>query len=90
MSPSTSSTELASVSGQSVSEDSRQTGQRGESASKWPGFKVDQPPIKTVGQPGGRTFPVGMGIGATQLLCRVMSLTRAAGNPPIRTVVEAT
>jgi len=42
----------------------------------------------TVGQPGGRIFPTGEGIGATQAECRVISLTLAAGSPPIMTVVE--
>jgi hypothetical protein len=46
-------------------------------------------PIMTVGQPGGRILPVGPGIGATQEECIVMSPTRAAGSPPIITVVEA-
>jgi hypothetical protein len=27
---------------------------------------LDQPPISTVGQPGGMTWPTGEGIGATQ------------------------
>ena len=42
----------------------------------------------TVGQPGGRTLPVGLGIGATQAVCVVRSFARAAGMLPIRTVVE--
>ena len=46
------------------------------------------PPIITVGQPGGRIFPTGDGMGATQVVCAVMSFTRAAGSPPIRTVAE--
>lgn len=46
------------------------------------------PPIMTVGQPGGRTLPVGIGRGATQLACIVMSETRAAGKLPISTVIE--
>jgi hypothetical protein len=33
-------------------------------------------------------FPTGPGIGATQLLCAVRSLTRAAGIPPTMTDVE--
>lgn len=44
----------------------------------------------TVGQPGGRIFPVGLGIGATHDACNVMSPTRAAGILPIRTDVDAT
>lgn len=40
----------------------------------------------TVGHPGGNTFPVGLGIGATQLVCADMSFTRAAGMFPISTV----
>ena len=47
-----------------------------------------QPPISTVGQQGGRILPVGLGIGATQLGCAVMSPSRAAGRPPMMTVVE--
>ena len=35
-------------------------------------------------------MPVGIGIGATQLACNVMSPIRAAGMLPIKTVVEAT
>src|SRR4051794_41372770 len=42
----------------------------------------------TVGQPGGRTLPVGIGMTATQVACAVMSPTRAAGRPPINTVIE--
>lgn len=57
------------------------------------GFEVpaphSQPPIITVGQPGGRIFPVGPGMGATQEECSVMSPTRAAGSPPMRTVPDA-
>jgi len=34
---------------------------------------------RTVGQPGGRIFPDGPGIGATQLACKVGSFIRAAG-----------
>lgn len=33
-------------------------------------------------------MPVGEGIGATQVACEVMSLTRAAGSPPIMTFDE--
>ena len=51
-------------------------------------FDELHPPIITVGQPGGKIFPTGLGMGATQLGCAVMSLTLAAGNPPIMTVVE--
>ncbi len=56
-------------------------------------FKVQQfyeryPPIITVGHPGGMIFPTGPGIGATQLLCAVRSLTLAAGIPPTMTDVE--
>jgi len=40
----------------------------------------------TVGHPGGRILPTGEGIGATQAECIVISLTRAAGSPPIITV----
>jgi hypothetical protein len=47
-----------------------------------------QPPIITVGQPGGKIFPVGEGMGATQLACKVKSPTRAAGILPIRTVAD--
>lgn len=47
-----------------------------------------QPPISTVGQQGGSMLPVGLGIGATQLGCVVMSPSRAAGRLPISTVVE--
>jgi hypothetical protein len=42
----------------------------------------------TVGQPGGRIFPTGLGMGATQLAWAVISLTLAAGNPPMRTDVD--
>ena len=46
------------------------------------------PPISTVGHPGGSTFPVGPGIGATQAGWLVMSPARAAGMFPISTVKE--
>jgi hypothetical protein len=49
---------------------------------------IAYPPINTLGHPGGRIFPVGIGIGATQLACMVMSPTRAAGSEPINTFVE--
>ena len=42
----------------------------------------------TVGQPGGKIFPTGLGIGATQVGWLVKSPTRAAGNPPIMTVAD--
>jgi hypothetical protein len=42
----------------------------------------------TVGQQGGITLPVGDGIGATQVVCAVRSLARAAGIPAIITVAE--
>jgi len=42
----------------------------------------------TVGQPGGKILPTGLGIGATQLAWVVRSLTRAAGKPPIKTVAD--
>jgi len=42
----------------------------------------------TVGHPGGRIFPVGLGMGATQAGWVVMSLTLAAGRPPIMTVAD--
>ena len=48
----------------------------------------NQPPISTVGQPGGIIVPVGEGIGATHEACAVMSPTRAAGILPTRTVAE--
>lgn len=41
-----------------------------------------------MGHPGGRIFPVGLGIGATQPECAVISFTLAAGRLPIRTVTE--
>ena len=44
----------------------------------------------TVVQQGDWTFPVGMGMGATQLECAVISLARAAGIPPIRTLEDPT
>ena len=46
------------------------------------------PPIITVGQPGGRIFPVGPGMGATHATWDVKSPTRAAGIFPISTVAE--
>ena len=46
------------------------------------------PPIITVGHPGGIIFPTGLGMGATQLVCAVMSFTLAAGIPPTMTVAE--
>jgi hypothetical protein len=49
---------------------------------------VSYPPIITVGHPGGNTLPTGDGIGATQLTWLVMSLMRAAGMLPIRTVID--
>ena len=33
-------------------------------------------------------MPVGLGIGATQVGCEVISPTRAAGRPPIMTVAD--
>ena len=45
--------------------------------------------MRTVGQQGGRTFPTGAGIGATQDACAVMSPARAAGMLPTRTVTDA-
>ena len=44
--------------------------------------------MSTVGQQGGRIFPVGLGIGATQLGWLVISLRRAAGMLPMSTVPE--
>ena len=41
-------------------------------------------PIKTLIAHGGMTFPVGLGIGATQLACAVISPARAAGILPIK------
>src|SRR6266568_7038084 len=42
----------------------------------------------TVGQPGGKILPVGLGMGATHAECIVISLTRAAGMLPIKTVAD--
>jgi hypothetical protein len=50
--------------------------------------QMDQPPIMTVGQQGGMILPVGLGIGATQLTCDVMSPSLAAGMFSIITVAE--
>jgi hypothetical protein len=44
--------------------------------------------MSTVGAPGGIIVPVGLGIGATQAACVVMSPTRAAGMFAMRTVGE--
>ncbi len=44
--------------------------------------------MSTVGQQGGRIFPVGLGIGATQLGWAVISPMRAAGMLPMSTVKE--
>ncbi len=66
----------------------RHSGQTGSSCSKWASLTL-HPPIMTVGQPGGKIFPTGDGIGATQLACSVMSLIRAAGSIPMSTLVEA-
>lgn len=44
--------------------------------------------MRTVGQQGGSILPVGMGIGATQDTCDVMSPMRAAGMKPMSTLVE--
>jgi len=51
-------------------------------------FDEGYPPIITVGHPGGRIFPVGLGIGATQAAWAVRSLTLAAGRPPIMTFAD--
>jgi hypothetical protein len=56
-------------------------------------FKMKQfyklyPPIITVRHPGGIIFPTGLGMGATQLVCAVISFTLAAGIPPTMTVVD--
>ena len=42
----------------------------------------------TFGQHGARIAPTGLGIGATQLACAVISPFLAAGMPPIMTVAE--
>ena len=42
----------------------------------------------TVGAPGERILPVGLGIGATQPECAVISFTLAAGMFPIMTVPD--
>lgn len=42
----------------------------------------------TVGQPGGRIWPMGAGIGATHVVCDVMSPTRAAGMFWMSTVTD--
>ena len=42
----------------------------------------------TFGEPGGRILPVGLGMGATQEAWFTRSPTRAAGRPPMSTVVE--
>jgi len=47
-----------------------------------------QSPINTVGQPGGNTLPVGLGMGATHDVCTVISPTRAAGIFSMSTVEE--
>jgi len=44
--------------------------------------------MMTVGAPGGRILPVGLGIGATQLVKAIMSPTRAAGRLLIITVED--
>src|SRR5947209_8437721 len=44
--------------------------------------------MMTVGEPGGRILPVGLGIGATHAANDTMSPTRAAGRFPIITVME--
>src|SRR5579872_6958857 len=64
----------------------RHVGQVGASRSKC--SRLTQPPMMTVGAPGGRILPVGLGIGATQDGNDIMSLTRAAGRPPNITVVD--
>lgn len=42
----------------------------------------------TVVQPGPVTLPTGLGMGPTHDVWEVMSLTRAAGSPPIITVAD--
>jgi len=64
-----------------------QEGHIGWSDSKW-SRRIHQPPMITVGHPGGRIFPIGLGIGATQAVCAVLSPTRAAGMPPTITVID--
>ena len=44
--------------------------------------------MMTLGQQGGKIFPVGEGMGATQLAWEVMSPMRAAGIPPMTTLAE--
>lgn len=44
--------------------------------------------MRTVGQPGGKIDPEGLGIGATHDECSVGSFTRAAGLLAMRTVGE--
>lgn len=46
------------------------------------------PPIMTVGPPGPTICPAGLGIGPTHAGWEVMSVSRAAGNPPIMTVAD--
>ena len=42
----------------------------------------------TVGLPGGMILPIGLGMGATQAVCAVRSLTLAAGMLLIMTAIE--
>jgi hypothetical protein len=64
------------------------TGAEGLKFFKMKQFNRFYPPIITVGQPGGIILPTGAGMGATQLICAVMSFTLPAGIPPIMTVIE--
>src|SRR5262245_39192776 len=49
---------------------------------------LDQPPMITVGEQGGRIFAVGLGIGATHEAKATISPIRAAGRFMINTVIE--
>ena len=89
MCPSSSRTTCAIFSGEPDSPGVRQTGHTGCKVSKWRTLTPFQPPMMTVGHPGGMIFPVGDGMGATHDMWAVMSPTRAAGRPPIFTVEDA-
>src|ERR1051325_6375847 len=86
--PSRRSSSSSRMSEETVSAPGRQPGQVGRGVRKWRPRPRRQPPIITVRQPGGRILPTGPGMGATQLVCAVMSFTRAAGRLPVSTVVE--
>jgi len=87
---------LPSKSGAGSRPAARHTGQTGQSRAKCSRNMgnvarvrfVAQPSMMTVSAQGGRIFPVGAGSGATHAAKAIKSPARAAGLPPMSTVIE--